>query len=239
MSNILLSSLICFAVFILALYRWQQLSPLTLMGMSWGCAWLVVWLYQSGAVEFDSEIYFLENISLPWTLCGLAGGVIANLICPQPPCSTCRQMQEPHLNAWSDFIMKKLGFIWYVSAALGVIRVVYIISAGSVSSFYDYREISLGSYSQFGLGYQLLMRLAAHIYIITGLMVVLLGWQSGAEKLNLKRVLKYFLLYSVISASQGGGYSSSTSASIFLLRTASDCGRWTRNHAGRAFWPRS
>lgn len=210
--SLYIASGICLISGVVDSIRTKLCRPLNLLMITWGIAFLYVALFRDGVVIkslsfYQSEYENVSKIAIPFCLWGLVGAILGNIVfslLSQKSFSPKIESADPLFTDEAlEYLFHKYYWLLYVSALIGIVRFFYLIKFGSIASFMDYRVAMLNSSSQ-GVFYFWLMRIGAHIYILTNFLLIVLGLLQGRHGLKLRPIIKFFILYSLILGSQGG-----------------------------------
>lgn len=102
-----------------------------------------------------------------------------------------------------DEILTKFKWVPYLSAMIGIILFVFLITTiGNFDSFSDYRILAL--YTE-RTGYAAIaQRVSGHINIWASFYLMVLGYKFGIKGINMSELLKYLFLCSTINMAVGG-----------------------------------
>lgn len=115
-----------------------------------------------------------------------------------------------------DAILVKFRWIPYGCGIVGLILFIFLLSVmGDISSFSDYRRMALFTER---VGFMsIVQRISGHINILGFFYLLLLGYKSGQEGIQLKTFFKYAILCSAINMSIGGRVWIVTSILPFMI----------------------
>lgn len=100
-------------------------------------------------------------------------------------------------------LLRRFKWIPYTCGITGAVLFIFLITTiGDISTFSDYRILALQTER---VGYAAVaQRISGHINILGSFYLMLLGYKSGKQGINVREFLSYFLLCSAINMSIGG-----------------------------------
>lgn len=114
-----------------------------------------------------------------------------------------------------DIILKRFIWIPYLCGVIGIVLIIYYLSAGGIENLGDYRLIALYTKKN---GYMtVVQRISGHINFLGTFYIMLLGYRDGQTGLNVGKFLLYFFLCSAINIAIAGRVWILTSSLPFLV----------------------
>lgn len=211
-----LSITVLYLIVLLSQKRYRILQPSTIHTFIWIITIsLIICQLKGFLVTFktaDTVFNYSSQFICALMFFSVVGFTLAHILTAQQE-TTSKVQLIPVQNI--DLILQKFKWIPYTCGIVGVVLLIYLISAiGSFDSLGDYRIMAITTKR---VGYAAIaQRISGHINILGSFYLMLLGYKYGQTGINIKQFLKYAILCSAINISIGGRVWLLTSTLPFL-----------------------
>lgn len=194
------------AFLLYACYRFNKTKifyPSIIFSTMWGLACIVTALILNGSFGYlylsnSYSFHYLDEYILYFTGASLIAFIFAHMFSPQKGIELTFSLD------FLERILQNYRWLMWLNFFGGLLRIILMISIVGVSSVMDYRlaanDMMNSGYGPIGL----VFRLTNYIQLLANFYIALCGLMSGFNRLNLKKIILLFILYSPTQMATGG-----------------------------------